>query len=374
MKINLILFLLLFSFGTFGQSAKKLNKELRAQLLVEQQRQDSAHQKFLVETTILEQVRKDMEAHIKTSLYTEDKKLRKVHSSITTSLNTLKNLEIPGTDVFPNGVDFDSHLKYKTFIKPLDEALGKYVKFDIVIMEFRLEDYKVKEQNELLKEQIQKYQTYAKYNLVHLQDQRDYIQQITSFHPRIDSLSQVYQSLNSDLEKKSELLLKKIETARENYRLKGPEGFPLGYGFVFPEIHPIPREVENTEIIGDFDAGPVVEAPPVEKIKGPEIYDYVEEPASFPGGMPSLKKYMEDHLVYPPAAKEAGVSGKAFVKFIVSDKGTISNVMIVRGVPDCKECDAEARRLVKSMPNWIPGKNKGKAVNSYFHLPVQFKL
>ncbi|MFN5983450.1 MAG: energy transducer TonB [Fluviicola sp.] len=62
------------------------------------------------------------------------------------------------------------------------------------------------------------------------------------------------------------------------------------------------------------------------------------------------------------------------MKFIVSENGFISNVKVIRGVEDCPECDREAIRVVKSMPNFIPGKVNGKAVHSTFTLPVPFKL
>jgi len=105
----------------------------------------------------------------------------------------------------------------------------------------------------------------------------------------------------------------------------------------------------------------------------PVIYDIVDEPAEFPGGPAALKKYIADNLKYPQVAKDAGLQGKCYIQFVVSMNGYISNVKIKRGVPDCPECDAEAIRIVKSMPNWIPGKVNGKNVNTNFSLPIIFK-
>jgi protein TonB len=58
----------------------------------------------------------------------------------------------------------------------------------------------------------------------------------------------------------------------------------------------------------------------------------------------------------------------------VSKKGDISDVKVMRGVPDCTDCDKEAVRVVKNMPLWRPGRVKGKAVNSYYNLPVKFEV
>lgn len=109
-----------------------------------------------------------------------------------------------------------------------------------------------------------------------------------------------------------------------------------------------------------------------DKKKDPEVF--VDEPAQFPGGMDKLKPYLRDKINYPQIAIELNLQGKCFTKFVVSKTGEISNVTVERGVPDCKECDKEAVRVIKGMPLWTPGKIKGRAVDSYFNLPVTFKL
>ena len=104
------------------------------------------------------------------------------------------------------------------------------------------------------------------------------------------------------------------------------------------------------------------------------ICDIVDEPASFPGGSAALIKYLAENMIYPQTAAENGIQGKCFLQFYVMKDGSIQDVKIKKGVPDCPECDAEAIRLVKGMPKWIPGKINGKAVNSTFNLPVSFRL
>lgn len=104
------------------------------------------------------------------------------------------------------------------------------------------------------------------------------------------------------------------------------------------------------------------------------IYDIVDEPAQFKGGLKKARKYLSKNIKYPPSAIKNGKEGKCYLKFIVTDEGYISNVKVVRGVQDCPECDAEAIRVVKSMPRWKPGKINGKPINSSFTLPIEFKL
>jgi protein TonB len=141
---------------------------------------------------------------------------------------------------------------------------------------------------------------------------------------------------------------------------------------------PDPTVAVSTETQEGNDAfGEVVkdegEPTQTEKPKEPEVFEYVEEFAEFPGGPAALKKYLAENIIYPPTAVELGVQGTVFVRFIVSERGNISNVRVTKGIPDCDECSEEAIRVFKSMPDWKPAKNNGKNVNSYFNSKVTFK-
>ena len=94
--------------------------------------------------------------------------------------------------------------------------------------------------------------------------------------------------------------------------------------------------------------------------------------AQFPGGMESLKSFLQKNICYPPKAIEKGINGIVVVKFHVNKHGHISNVEVVRSADPL--LDAEAVRVVQSMPKWIPAEMDGKAVRSIFRLPVRFKL
>lgn len=109
-----------------------------------------------------------------------------------------------------------------------------------------------------------------------------------------------------------------------------------------------------------------------EKINEDKPLEYVEQAPSFPGGLEALNKFLSDNIRYPIIAQESGIQGKVIIKFVVSRTGDIMDIQVLRGVDT--SLDREAVRVVQSMPKWIPGKQKGKAVSVYFTLPVEFRL
>lgn len=101
-------------------------------------------------------------------------------------------------------------------------------------------------------------------------------------------------------------------------------------------------------------------------------YTVVEQMPEFPGGESALIKYLSTAIKYPRIATENGVQGKVFVQFVVDKDGGISNAKVVRGVDSA--LDAEALRVVKSMPKWIPGKQNGETVRVSYTIPINFVL
>jgi protein TonB len=131
----------------------------------------------------------------------------------------------------------------------------------------------------------------------------------------------------------------------------------------------------NDEENNSFAPPPVDNGtPPPVETKPEEVYLDVEESAEFPGGRAAMMKYLAETIKYPEVAIENNIEGKCYLRFIVGTDGKITDVKVTRPVPDCPECDAEAKRVVKGMPRWKPGKIGGKGVRSYFDLPVNFKL
>ena len=104
-----------------------------------------------------------------------------------------------------------------------------------------------------------------------------------------------------------------------------------------------------------------------------QVFQIVEEMPSFPGGgMPECLKFLSKHLKYPAISQENGVQGIVSVQFIVEKDGSISNPKVIRGVDPY--LDKEALRVVKTMPKWKPGKQRGKPVRVSYTVPVIFKL
>ena len=103
-----------------------------------------------------------------------------------------------------------------------------------------------------------------------------------------------------------------------------------------------------------------------------KVFDVVEQAAEFPGGMKACLAYMYKNIKYPTVAMEAGIQGQVVIQMVIDKNGKISNPKIVRGVSP--ELNAEALRIVNSMPQWIPGKQKGKNVATRFTLPIRFRL
>lgn len=103
-----------------------------------------------------------------------------------------------------------------------------------------------------------------------------------------------------------------------------------------------------------------------------DIFDVVEEMPEYPGGINELTKFLQENMKYPDKAKEAGIQGRVMVQFVVAANGSISDTHVVNEVDPLLE--AEALRVVNSMPKWKPGKVKGNPVRTRFTLPLNFNL
>lgn len=102
------------------------------------------------------------------------------------------------------------------------------------------------------------------------------------------------------------------------------------------------------------------------------VYDVVEQMPEFPGGMPAMIEFLQTNLNYPKDAKKQKVGGRVLVMFVVETDGSMSNVRVAKKV--FPSLDAEALRVVKAMPKWNPGKEKGKPVRVNFAIPIVFSL
>jgi len=103
-----------------------------------------------------------------------------------------------------------------------------------------------------------------------------------------------------------------------------------------------------------------------------KVFDVVEQMPTFPGGLYYLMSYLSENVQYPEDAQKQGIQGRVVVSFIIEKDGTLSDIKVVRSVNP--SLDEEALRVVRNMPNWVPGKQSGKGVRVKFNVPINFKL
>jgi len=135
-------------------------------------------------------------------------------------------------------------------------------------------------------------------------------------------------------------------------------------------------EETNTAVAGPVthSSGPAVAGPVMvgEESDENEIFEVVESMPEFPGGEQALMQYLTKNLKYPASAQDNNIQGRVIVTFVVNRDGSIVDPKIMKSLDAA--CDKEAVRVIKSMPKWKPGKQRGKAVRVKYTLPVLFRL
>ena len=122
----------------------------------------------------------------------------------------------------------------------------------------------------------------------------------------------------------------------------------------------------------DSSDSKAAEAPREAKVDENGVHQVCEEMPEFPGGMAECMKWLGKNINYPEDCKKEGVQGRVIVQFVVDKDGSIKDPTIARGVHP--SLDKEALRVLSSMPNWKPGKQKGEAVKVRYTIPVMFRL
>ncbi|MBO7599241.1 MAG: TonB family protein [Bacteroidales bacterium] len=126
---------------------------------------------------------------------------------------------------------------------------------------------------------------------------------------------------------------------------------------------------ENTAV----EIQEIVEVAPVEEEEEEAApFVIVEDMPEFKGGEKALLKYIAEHVVYPEIAKENDIQGTVYVKFVINEKGKVTNVGLLRGVDPL--LDKEAIKVIESLPDWKPGKQSGKNVKVSMQVPIKFQL
>lgn len=129
------------------------------------------------------------------------------------------------------------------------------------------------------------------------------------------------------------------------------------------EVEAVPEVVEmNTE----------EQAPEETEPQSKKVYNSVEQMPEFPGGAAGLMRYLQENIKYPPEAAKNDIEGRVIVQFIIDETGQVGEIKVVR--PISEELDAEAVRVVKTLPKFEPGRQDGEAVSVWYTLPINFKL
>jgi len=128
---------------------------------------------------------------------------------------------------------------------------------------------------------------------------------------------------------------------------------------------------ENTQM-EQYTAPKVTTQVVEEEVSEVEIFTVVEEAPSYPGGDEARIKFLQENIKYPQMARESGISGTVYVTFVVERDGNVTDVKVMRGIGG--GCDEEAIRVIKAMPKWNAGKQRGKPVRVQFNMPIKFTL
>lgn len=177
-----------------------------------------------------------------------------------------------------------------------------------------------------------------------------YIQFIISKDGKIQS-PKVLRGINTDCDQEA----LRVVSMMPQWKPLLKDGNPISVLYI------LPISIENAPSSTDTLSSPNNDKPLLVASQNPE----------FKGGMVSMLNYLRGSIHYPNSARESKVQGVVFVQFVIQSTGKVSNVRILRGIDG--ECDAEAVRVVKSMPDWNPGRNNGEVVSVMYQIPIMFK-
>ena len=182
---------------------------------------------------------------------------------------------------------------------------------------------------------------------------------------------------HSSLKKRITMMLKEKSNpwARMKYLYVLPLATLAVSAFARPEVSAVADELSSAKVndlVASMKTNQLETVSFAVKDTLTPVFEVVERMPQFPGGVAAQVEYFKKNLRYPAEAKKAGTQGRVVVQFFVNKDGSISNVKVLRGVDPA--LDAEAIRLVNSMPKWKPGMQKGKAVTVKYTVPVLFSL
>lgn len=370
MKTISILLLLLFSYSAFGQSAKKLNAELRSQLSQFKIECDSIWKVVVQRKTNLRESWSTLKKNELAIITAQGSKQRLLTDNIeylhyaltklgdnpqkTVNLQQIKETKIPlaETERVYRAYSYLSPEKLNVFTASVPDTL-------------KLGKYEVKVENKLIQNTLNHYADANSRNLESIATLTEYDKEMKTFQINIEAIYQQSKASYDLLWNSNTTLMKRFSQLNADYLAK-PTAFPPVYKEVFEDALMIgyPKQIDSLTT----ETKPIFSTTPDSDVKK-DTYSSTK----FPGGSKAMWAYLSENMVIPRKVKEQGITGQCNLKFMVLESGEISDIQVTKGVPDCSECDAEAIRVVKSMPNWVPAQINGKAIKGSFYLPVQFK-
>jgi protein TonB len=129
---------------------------------------------------------------------------------------------------------------------------------------------------------------------------------------------------------------------------------------------------QNDTIITEDDEFEIIEDVSDPDLSDDKTFLYVKKMPKFPGGQLALRRYIAEHIIYPYEARENGIQGTIYLRFEILKDGSIGRIQIQKGVNEI--LDKEAVRVIRSLPDFIPGEQNNKKVKVWYSLPVTFKL
>lgn len=378
MRYLILLLLSCSIFFAFGQSARKINKELQQDYM---QLFNEYNEKFDQFDSVAQLGTQENKVFITKARVVQQayNKLMSTRSTALIRYDRLIELESTKDIAFSRGAIATYQppsLSYRSWLWENEMDRFRLKKLERKNYLDTLRSKKIKDQNEEYQQLISRIEN----NTAIL---ASFYQRVSDLRDTISYLGSHYDStiliLNNDIEvidNQLYVLDSIYSKAEERYKKNGPKGFNTYYARYFPNAFPSPKP----DGFAHADFGPVNNevgnedeyAPPPREEE--EVFEIIDVPAEFPGGVQALRKFIQDNMIYPEVAREMGYQGKCYLKFVVSKSGTISNVVVKKGVPDCPECDKEAIRIIRLSPKWKPAENSGVPVNSYYTVPISFKL
>ncbi len=192
-------------------------------------------------------------------------------------------------------------------------------------------------------------------------------------------ISSAQSTVQQTKEKKAESQSKKEMTAVKqvtNNEMKSKSGVAIRKNEV--EMDKSVKKIDEITVVGyaanqQTQQDQLVPPPPPPPGDENTIFQVVEKMPEFPGGQDGLMKFLGETVRYPVKAQELGIQGRVILQFVVNADGSIDNdIKVLRGVDPV--LDAEAIRVIKSMPKWTPGMQRGKNVRVNYTLPINFRL